>query len=204
MRAIRPVPLILVVALAALMVALTVFPANAQSNTPTEVPSNWALTPSGLEKGDEFRLLLATSGVSDATSSSISTYNTFVQNAAAGGHADIQGYSSGFRVVGSTEDDAARDNTATTYTSSNKGVPIYWLGGNKLADNYEDFYDGDWDDETNPKDENGDARSLSDSTFGRAWTGSNHDGTGLSNKELGVSPVTNRVGLGEMGSSKRT
>ena len=201
MRSIRPAPLILVVALAALVVALTAFPANAQSNTPTDVPLNWALTPSGLEKGDEFRLLLATSGVSDATSSSISTYNTFVQNAAAGGHADIQEYSSGFRVVGSTEGDDARDNTDTRYTSSDKGVPIYWLGGNKVADNYEDFYDGDWDDETNPKDENGDARSLSDSTFGRAWTGSNHNGTGLSNLELGVSPVTNRVGLGEMGSS---
>ena len=143
MRTIRPTPLILVVALAALMVALTVFTANAQSNTPTDVPLNWALTPSGLEKGDEFRLLLATSGVSDATSSSISTYNTFVQNAAAGGHADIQEYSSGFRVVGSTEGDDARDNTDTRYTSSDKGVPIYWLGGNKVADNYEDFYDGD-------------------------------------------------------------
>ena len=36
----------------------------------------------------------------------------------------------------------ARDNTSTTYTSSDKGVPIYWLGGAKVADEYEDFYDG--------------------------------------------------------------
>ena len=161
MRAIRPAPLILVVALAALMVALTAFPANAQSNTPTEVPSNWVLTPSGLSVGDEYRLLFATSGRRNAESSSIGTYNTFVQNAAASGHTAIQGYSSGFRVVGSTEAVDARDNTSTTYTSSNKGVPIYWLGGNKLADNYEDFYDGTWDDETNSKDEDGSNVSLS-------------------------------------------
>ena len=25
-------------------------------------------------------------------------------------------------------------------------MPIYWLNGNKVADQYEDFYDGDWDD----------------------------------------------------------
>ena len=177
MRAIRPVPLILVVALAALMVALTVFTTNAQSNTPTEVPSNWVLTPAGLSVGDEYRLLFATSGRRNAESSSIGTYNTFVQNAAASGHTAIQGYSSGFRVVGSTEDDDARDNTSTTYTSSNKGVPIYWLGGNKLADQYQDFYDGTWDDETNSKDEDGSNVSLS-GTFNRPWTGSKHNGTG--------------------------
>ena len=48
----------------------------------------------------------------------------------------------GFRAVGSTSSVAARDNTCTTGT----GVPIHWLNGNKVADNYGDFYDGDWDD----------------------------------------------------------
>ena len=66
-----------------------------------------------------------------------------MQNRAAAGHTDIQTYSSGFRAVGSTEDVDARDNTSTTYTSSDKGVPIYWLDGNKVVDDYEDFYDGD-------------------------------------------------------------
>ena len=84
------------------MAALTAFPANAQSNTPTEVHGDWALVPSGLGPGDSFRLLFITSGTRDGTSSSIGTYNTFVQNAAASGHTAIRGYSSGFRVVGST------------------------------------------------------------------------------------------------------
>ena len=44
-------------------------------------------------------------------------------NRAAAGHNDIQAYSDGFTVVGCTADNDARDNTATTYTSSDKGVP---------------------------------------------------------------------------------
>ena len=66
----------------------------------------------------------------------------------------------------------ARDNTGTTYTSSNKGVAIYWLGGNKVADDYEDFYDEDWDEEASMKNESGTAESGVS-----AWTGSDHDGT---------------------------
>ena len=58
-----------------------------------------------------------------------------------------------FRVVGCTAADDAQDNTATTYTTANKGVPIYWLNGNKVADEYEAFYDGGWDDEANDKNE---------------------------------------------------
>ena len=34
-----------------------------------------------------------------------------------------------------------------------RGVPIYWVGGSKVADDYADFYDGDWDDETNVRDQ---------------------------------------------------
>ena len=55
------------------------------------------------------------------------------------GHAAIRAYSAGFRVLASTEAVDARDNTATTGT----GVPIYWLDGNKLADDYADLYDGE-------------------------------------------------------------
>ena len=61
---------------------------------------------------------------------------------AAAGHTNIQSYSSGFTAVGSTADVDARDNTSTTYTSIDKGVPIYWLDGAKVADDYENFYDG--------------------------------------------------------------
>ena len=59
-------------------------------------------------------------------------------------------------MVGSTAAIDARDNTGTTGT----GVPIYWLNGRKVANNYADFYDGSWRDEEQPKSELGTNLSL--------------------------------------------
>ena len=117
--------------------------------------STWGLIPAELSEGDTFRLLFLSSTGRDGTSTDIEDYNAFVQGLATAGHADIRAYSAGFRVVGCTEATDARDNTRTIHTTSDQGVAIYWLGGNKLADDYEDFYDGDWDEEANPKDELG-------------------------------------------------
>ena len=39
-------------------------------------------------------------------------------------------------------------------------MPIYWLNGTKAADEYEDFYDGSWDDEANDKNESGQRRAT--------------------------------------------
>ena len=165
--------------------------------TETEVAADWDLKPSGLSGGDKFRLLFITSTSRNAVPTAIADYNTFVQNRAAAGHSEIQTHSSGFRAVGSTEDVDARDNTSTTYTSSDKGVPIYWLDGNKVVDDYEDFYDGDWDEETTLKNESGTTKTATGTTT--VWTGSNHDGTeatafGFSNA-LGSNPArTGRPG----------
>ena len=106
----------------------------------TEVYPTWGLVPAGLSAGDTFRLLFLSSTRRNATSTDIEVYNAFVQNRAAAGHADIREYGAGFRVVGCTAATDARDNTRTT----GQGVPIYWLGGNRLADDYGDFYDGSW------------------------------------------------------------
>ena len=144
----------------------------------TGVPSDWALKPSGVAVGSKFRLLFATSTTGQATSTDIADYNTFVQTRAASGHTAIQSYSAGFRVVGCTEDVDARDNTSTTYTTTDTGVPIYWLDGNKVADDYEDFYDGSWDDEANAKNESGSSRFLA-SNNNLPFTGCDHDGTEL-------------------------
>ena len=121
----------------------------------TEVPATWSLIPTGLTAGDQFRLLFLSSTKRNASSTDIADYNTFIQGRAAAGHADIRAYSTGFRAVGCTADTDARDNTETTYTGTAKGVPIYWLNGAKAADQYEDFYDGSWDDEANDKNESG-------------------------------------------------
>ena len=143
---------------------------------PAKVPSNWPLIPTGLSPGSKFRLIFATSTTRDATSTDINDYNTFAQTAAAAGHTDIRKYSSSFAVVGSTSSIHARDNTVTAFTATNKGVPIYWLAGAKAADNYQDFYDGSWDDESNTKDESGNTRSLA-LLANRPFTGTEHNGT---------------------------
>ena len=116
-----------------------------------EVPSPSEIIPEGTATGGKFRLLFVTSGERDARSTEIEVYNAFVQEAAAAGHADIQDYSSLFRALASTESISARDNTGTTYTSADKGVPIWWLNGPQAADDYADFYDESWDRRPRPR-----------------------------------------------------
>ena len=133
------------------------------------VSSDWALTPSGLSDGDSFRLLFVTSTGRNAQSTDIADYNTFVQTRAKAGHSAItDDIGDQFKVVGSTSAVDARDNTGTVGT----GVPIYWLNGDQVADDYADFYDGSWDSSS--------FRNESGNTAGTqfsVWTGSNADGT---------------------------
>ena len=140
------------------------------------VPANWGLIPSGLGTGDKFRLLFVTYATQAATSADIADYNTYVQSQANANnaHADIRPYSAFFRVVGSTADVDARDNTGTTHTVDDAGVPIHWLNGAKAADDYEDFYDESWDDVASPRGRDGNAATTN---VDRIWTGSKHDGT---------------------------
>ena len=133
-----------------------------------DVPRNWSLLPEGLNANDEFRLMFLTPSGHQPYSTDIEYYNNIVQAHAADGHADVRAYSSWFRVLGSTPDVDARDNTGTTGT----GVPIYWLDGNKVAEDYADFYDDTWDDERNPT-----TRDGTTTPPGRVWSGSEHDGT---------------------------
>ena len=153
------------------------------------VPQGWSLTPTGLVGGDKFRLLFITFTGYSSANTDIEGYNTYVQSQAnaANAHTDIKAYNSHFRVLGSTADVDARDNTRTNpndYTS----VPIYWMGGAKVADNYGDFYDGSWDSEMS----SGRAGIPSNSAY-KVWTGSNNAGqedfdAGTS-RALGKSPV---------------
>ena len=158
------------------------------------VYSDWDLKPSGIGGGDQFRLIFLSSDKRTATSGTIGTYNIWVQSLVSiKGHTDIRPYADGFNVVGCTAAVDARDNTATTFTNANKGVPIYWLKGNKVADNYQDFYNGSWDDEVNDKDQLGtnglDTADLANSP----WTGCEDDGTeatfGSSSQALGKTSV---------------
>ena len=157
----------------------------------TVVPADWSLIPAGLAPGDQFRLLFLSSTKRDGASSDIATYNTFIQNRGAMGHADIRPYSSGFRALGCTAASDARDNTGTTYTGADKGVSIYWLRGSRVADDYEDFYDGSWDDEANGKNESGANGPNTSQSTNYPFTGCQHDGT-----ESGSSGLSRALGSG--------
>ena len=165
-----------------------------------EVLASWSLTPAGLAVGDQFRLIFLSSTKRNALSTDIADYNTFVQDRAAAGHAGILAYSGGFGVIGCTAAVDARDNTSTTGT----GVPIYWLDGAKVADDYADFYDGSWADEVNDKDESGaDAHDTSQSD-NYPFTGCQNDGTeefaGATNPR-GLGATNGNVRIGRLNSS---
>ena len=141
------------------------------------VPSSWELTPAGLVAGDRFRLIFVTSGNYSPQQIHISYYNALMSDLVRAGHTAIRSHASGFRLLGSTPTVDARENTCSTGT----GVPIYWLNGNKVADDYGDFYDGSWDDETGSNTQSGNFRHLSDSI----WTGTQDDGTAAALAVLG-------------------
>ena len=170
------------------------------------VANDWALKPSGLGGGDQFRLIFYSSLGDHASDSDIEVYNDFLRDNAASGHAAIQAYGAAFNVVGCTASSDARDNTHTTYTSTNKGVLIYWLNGNKVADDYEDFYDGSWDDEANDKSQFGNNGLDTSNVANYPWTGCDDDGTKATGMALGdTSPRVGRpnstdTGNGPIGS----
>ena len=186
----------LAAALALAVLAAALLPGQpAQAQTAQTVPHDWSLKPAGVEPGDSFRLLFVTSTYTSAASADIADYNGFVQTRAAA-NSNLASFSGQFRALISTSDAVARDNTATTGT----GVPIYWVSGAKVADNYADLYDGSWDSEAG-RTETGADRSRVNHVV---WTGSNADGTrhaiypvdgqgltavGLLGGNLGTSPI---------------
>ena len=172
----------LAIGLFSAFIALFATPAYAQ----TEVPSDWTLKPSGLGVGDEFRLLHMTKNPNPATSTNIADYDSFVQGRiSALGHADIKAFSGHFKVLGSTATVNARSNTGTTGSG---GVPIYWLNGAKVADDYADFYDGSWTNRTSARLEDGTqiSQNRRDQPI---CTGTNDNGTTTS-MPLGNDPCT--------------
>ena len=146
----------------------------ASAHAQTEVPSNWTLKPSGLSVGDEFRLVFMGKNSRNADSTDIAVYDAYAQGRIADiGHADIKAYASHFKVLGSTATVNARTHTGTTGAG---GVPIYWLNGSKVADDYGDFYDGSWNDKDGATLEDG--TSLSSGRKDQfICTGTNDDGT---------------------------
>ena len=152
-----------------------------QTLSVTEVPSNWSLNPTGLTTGDQFRLLLVSKNPMVATSTDISDYDNHLQNNIRDrGHGFIRAYSGNFKVLGSTATTNGRTHTGTTGSG---GVPIYWINGSLVANDYGDFYDGSWSNKRNARWQDG--KPIIDDTRDQVLcTGTNDNGT-TSNLPLG-------------------
>ena len=114
------------------------------SSGPYPAHEDWVFTPESLDAGDTFRLLFATS----AKRSADSILNVRVQHLRAHRRQgrtrpDPRKLREQFNAIISTEYDSARFNTRTRSTDTD--APIWWVKGEKVADNYADFYDGSWD-----------------------------------------------------------
>ena len=92
----------------------------------------------------------------------------------------------------------ARLRTDTTWTETDRGVPIYWLNGARVADDYADFYDGSWENEDKPRNGLGNPRPLAGTA---PWTGTDHDGTELFDGAVSRAMGQATVGVGGLGSS---
>ena len=165
---------VLAAVLLAAVAALLAVPLQAQAQTEIEILETWPLVPAGIEVGDKFRLVFHSSDGHTALSTNINDYNTWIQDLAKAGHDHIQAFGDQFKAIASTAAVDARVNTKTR--PSDTDAPIYWLNGNKAADNYADMYDGTWDEEQNRKDEDGIARlNVGSGTY--VWSGSKDNGT---------------------------
>ena len=109
------------------------------------VPHDWSSIPSGLNAGDRFRLLFVSEDERTATSHGIWAYTTWIRAQAEKGHTSIRGYKDHFTVLGSNFNNSAKDHAVINFNDQYAGVPIYWLRGQKAADDYADFCDGSWD-----------------------------------------------------------
>ena len=154
------------------------------------VPADWPLTPRNLGTSHSFRLLFVSSAPRDATASDINAYNNHVIALAGTGHTSIRAFKDGFRAIASTTAVEARDNAALSGT----GVPIHWMNGVKVADNYGDFLDGTWDSEAFTPESGGSGSTNAE----LVWTGSTDRALGSGRNRLGTNDALTLAALGAL------
>lgn len=140
-------------------------------------------TPSGLNPGDQYRLVFVTSTGRDATSSDIADYNAFVTSVAAT-VSELNALGTTWTAIASTATVDAITNTATTST----GVPIYRLDDVRIAADNTVLWSGTLEDRMWIN-ENGNISA------GVVWTGTQTDGFALPGFELGTSSSENGVSV---------
>ena len=152
------------------------------------VPHDWSRIPSGLSAGDRFRLLFVSKDKRNAVWDDIEAYNLWIHGQVNNGHTSIQEYLYHFVVLGSTRAVSAKDNTVINFSDEYAGLPIYWLGGQKAADDYADFCDGSWNHRNPGTDSAGAAITFGDEDL--IYTGTLSTCERSPNAYLGTTSVT--------------
>ena len=159
----------------------------------TTVPTNWRLVPDGLSSGDRFRLMFLTEYATTLNATTIGEYNEYIQRRARGGLGALVPHAGAFRVVGCAGSSNVLTN-AQMSAAATEDTAIYWVRGDKVADDYADFLDGSWDSST-PMTADGDQLFVGDAPVDRARTGCLANGTTRSANELGdANPVDGVLG----------
>jgi hypothetical protein len=99
------------------------------------------MTPTGLNTGDEFRIIFVTSDTRDGTSSNLADYDTFITDLATAAGLTYNGAPVTWFALGSTESVSA--NSRLPASTSSPG--LYRVDGVKVADNTSDLWDGSID-----------------------------------------------------------
>ena len=168
------------------------------------VHANHPLIPDGLGVGDSFRLLFVTADTKAATNTGNRDYSNFITAPVLvlhepGNLTNMWGsLTIAQTALVSLPGADARLRTDTTWTETDRGVPIYWLNGARVADDYADFYDGSWANEDKPRNGLGNPRPLAGTA---PWTGTDHDGTELFDGAVSRAMGQATVGVGGLGSN---
>jgi hypothetical protein len=129
----------------------TSIPASAQLNLNLKCPvgviqpfyTNGGINPAtgaAWQAGDSYRVAFVTRERTQATSTNIATYNSFVQTVAASSVTFPQLGNGSWKVIGSTATVAARDNTGTNPNNAT-GLPVFLTDGNTIfARNNDDLW----------------------------------------------------------------
>ena len=130
-------------------------------------------TPGGLNPGDHIRILFVTSDTTNATSTNISAYDTFVDTDANG--ATYNGSVISWQAIGSTTAVSAINHIGTT------GDAVYLVDGTKIAssDDTSGLWSGSLLSAPNELLDGTSAGGVS------VWDGTNADGSARTNLELG-------------------
>jgi hypothetical protein len=143
--------------------------------------------PTGLNPGDQYRLVFVTSSTRNATSFDIADYNSFVSGVA-NGVTELAALGTNWTAIASTPRTDARDNTDTSFGIS-PDLPIYLLDGTKVAHGISDFWNSSRDVPINITETGSFVSGLE-----FVWTGTNTLGAGELGEWLGAfSPFVGNI-----------